>query len=568
MSKLSFYVQRWLPGAIEAVRDQRNAVAIKCHETNPILNDWRVSNPGAEIFLRLHNSMADLDIGTANLHRWEEFTQRLIDHANSQPVRPDVLHTPFNEVSPYADNPQRIEQMERYAEYLCYMGDMIRAAGYKVAAGNWSVTTPYPMAAWDIISKCFSHIDYMVLHGYSKPNLTALPKELYPHELIIDYLSNRNLPIPKFVLGEFGVDHKLYGTEFGGWQRSMSEGQLVEQLIESNGRLEALEWLHCAFWFIVGAASEWVEYDILGRKQVMDVFSQSPRAHTGGPNSPLNSNKVSEPMNENKSRIWLPPELLQLFHDWRAAALANGDAPEPFTDEERDRFIAHAKAIGAWAYADPVEKPKPSGVKVAKPKRNIKSNVDKLLHQLSTLANCDPLYVQAVSDIESGGRALDEQGNPIKRFEPKQWVKKVGFGLAEQYFQGLRTWQGGDDRMAQDGEWITFHGDQVLETAAVALASSVTDRDLAYQCTSWGSYQLMGWHYERLGYTSAEDMAESFKNVKLQTVGFFQFVATGRNLLRALREKDSMAFALEYNGSGQQKRYAKLIDDRYKKLKG
>ena len=558
MSKLSYYVQDWNADAVRAVSEQRNAVAIKCHSTHSCLDAWRKENPGAEVFLRLHNSNADLDTGTKNIHRWREFTEILIRHADNQTVRPDVLFTPYNEVAPYSDTSIRADTMRKYVDALSQSATLIRAAGYKVAAGNWSVTTPHPRSSWDIIADCFEHIDYLALHGYSQPTLVEHEKELYPHESAIEYLRESRLPIPRFVLGEFGVDHKLYGIEFGGWRKSMTENQLAGQLKKAESRLQSFDNVTAAFWFIAGASSEWVSYDPLGAPAVERTFSlpvSRPSPLAKEPPAPPAPPK-SQVTNAVLGRPWLPAELGTLLMEWRTAAEHNGDAPDPYSPEERTRFFTHARAIGAW--------------------RDDRPKIDAAIVDVCKDHGFEPAAIQAVIDIECGGKGCAPDGRPIIRLEAHLLFRAVNpqvfadvIRIVDTDGDGKLEWDDSHEMRSGQGFWIPYHGDQgrewrALELAVDACVRAGFQRDLPFRCASWGLGQILGREAEALGYESAEKMGLAFHSDEgEQLKAMVRFIGTSWRMKDAIKNHDFLAFAERYNGYAQRHRYAALLEQRY-----
>lgn len=74
-------------------------------------------------------------------------------------------------------------------------------------------------------------------------------------------------------------------------------------------------------------------------------------------------------------------------------------------------------------------------------------------------------------------------------------------------------------------------------------------RTSALESASWGLFQIMGFHWKRLGYASATAMAQQMARSEGQQLqAFVRFVKADRDLLRALRAHDWAAFARRYNG--------------------
>ena len=132
---------------------------------------------------------------------------------------------------------------------------------------------------------------------------------------------------------------------------------------------------------------------------------------------------------------------------------------------------------------------------------------------------------------------------------------------------GVLEWN--DSHMLlHNGSWVRYHGNQGLEWLALERAVEMCEagghsRDIPFQCTSWGLGQLMGFHYRKLGYSSAEDMGLKFFSGDEQLGAMVRFIACDAGMARAVRNKDWYDFAKRYNGSGQAAHYAGLIEHRY-----
>jgi hypothetical protein len=71
----------------------------------------------------------------------------------------------------------------------------------------------------------------------------------------------------------------------------------------------------------------------------------------------------------------------------------------------------------------------------------------------------------------------------------------------------------------------------------------------ALESTSWGLFQIMGFHHARLGYSGIHDFVEKMKtSARDQFEAFLRFVETDQVLLSAMRELDFQRIARLYNG--------------------
>lgn len=74
----------------------------------------------------------------------------------------------------------------------------------------------------------------------------------------------------------------------------------------------------------------------------------------------------------------------------------------------------------------------------------------------------------------------------------------------------------------------------------------------AFSSASWGMFQIMGYHFPKLGYKSVQDMViASQDSEKNHLKDFVAFLKSDPRLVPAMRDKNFTAFALAYNGPAQ-----------------
>lgn len=145
---------------------------------------------------------------------------------------------------------------------------------------------------------------------------------------------------------------------------------------------------------------------------------------------------------------------------------------------------------------------------------------------------CDVAAIQAVAEVESGGRT----NTKAFLFEPHWFSRLTGRRFDRSHpAVSYPRW----DRSRYP------RGQARLEQFRTACA---LDRDRAHQATSWGLFQIMGFHFAKCGYPNAEAMAQAFQaSVENNVEGFARFIlASGwADELRGHRWAD---FARKYNG--------------------
>jgi hypothetical protein len=161
--------------------------------------------------------------------------------------------------------------------------------------------------------------------------------------------------------------------------------------------------------------------------------------------------------------------------------------------------------------------------------------------------------VKAIAEVESSGRGF-WTGRPIIRLEAHWFGKLTGYQYNDSHPHiSCRSWTPSLAARNQGEAWQQFE-----EAAAL-------DEGAAIQSTSWGAYQLMGFHWRTLGYDSPQAMMTAMGTDEGQLDAFVRFVKADPVLIDALRRHDWHAFAARYNGLGQVERYAGLMAAAYER---
>lgn len=157
-----------------------------------------------------------------------------------------------------------------------------------------------------------------------------------------------------------------------------------------------------------------------------------------------------------------------------------------------------------------------------------------IINQVRELAKVNRVpfeVMMAIIEVETPGNGFDTKtGKILIQFEPS-WFRK------HEPFAPSGAWSINKVDV-QSKEWIAFNS-----------AFSI-DKESAMKSTSIGLPQIMGFHYERLGYKTVGDMWDDFKKGEHQQIlALFRFVLTDAKLLQAVREKNYHMIAFIYNGS-------------------
>lgn len=195
-----------------------------------------------------------------------------------------------------------------------------------------------------------------------------------------------------------------------------------------------------------------------------------------------------------------------------------------------------------------------------------------LLTNLSTKKQLEVGCALAVLCVESSGKGFEQNNSDrmIIRFENHKFWKFWGKHNPQQYRQHFRysndkVWQGHQWRRDPNGEWLSFHGRQVSEWQVFEFACQL-DKNAAMLSISMGAPQIMGFHFERIGYQSVIEMFDAFANgIQGQINGLFDFFSP--RMLQYLKDLAFEDFAGMYNGKGQKKIYGEKIHKHYAAFK-
>jgi hypothetical protein len=154
----------------------------------------------------------------------------------------------------------------------------------------------------------------------------------------------------------------------------------------------------------------------------------------------------------------------------------------------------------------------------------------------------EPAALYAINEVESRGQGFLPNGKPVILFERHIMYRQLSATRPEQ----------ADPLAALHPNLINPRpGGYVGGTAEhQRLANArLLDDSCALQSTSWGAFQIMGFHWQRLGYPSVQAFATAMEESEDQQFeAFARFIETDPQLLSALQGKRWAAFARLYNG--------------------
>ncbi|WP_029046580.1 N-acetylmuramidase domain-containing protein [Cupriavidus sp. amp6] len=149
--------------------------------------------------------------------------------------------------------------------------------------------------------------------------------------------------------------------------------------------------------------------------------------------------------------------------------------------------------------------------------------------------------VRAVNEVESRGSGFLPDGRPVILFERHIMYRQLGAAgrdadaLARQFPNLVKPARGG-------------YAGGAAEHMRLARAAEI-DEACALAAASWGLFQVMGYHWERLGYASVQAFSACMcDSESTQLDAFLRFVLTDPALHKALKARRWPTFASLYNG--------------------
>ncbi|VWD22705.1 peptidoglycan-binding protein [Burkholderia lata] len=149
--------------------------------------------------------------------------------------------------------------------------------------------------------------------------------------------------------------------------------------------------------------------------------------------------------------------------------------------------------------------------------------------------------IRAVNEVESRGAGFLPDGRPVILFERHVfWKRLQARGIDPEPFAARQPDIVSRTRGGYRGS--------TAEYTRLAMAESI-DAGAAWESASWGAFQVMGYHWERLGYAGIDEFVACMESGEAQHLdAFVRYIAADNALRRALGARQWAAFARAYNG--------------------
>lgn len=164
--------------------------------------------------------------------------------------------------------------------------------------------------------------------------------------------------------------------------------------------------------------------------------------------------------------------------------------------------------------------------------------------------------VYAVNEVESKGRGFLDIGKPVILFERHIMYRQLSKARHESDNIAELKHRADELAIAHPAIVNPKTGGYVGGSAEhQRLGSARVLHDIAaLESASWGAFQIMGFHWERLGYASVHDFVAAMSaNESQQFDAFVRFIKTDPDLYKALKGRKWAEFAKLYNGPDYQR---------------
>lgn len=148
--------------------------------------------------------------------------------------------------------------------------------------------------------------------------------------------------------------------------------------------------------------------------------------------------------------------------------------------------------------------------------------------------------IYALNEVESKGRGFLDNGKPVILFERHVMYKRL---------QGPRAVELARLNPALVNPKPGGYIGGTAEHQRLAQARQLDDT-AALESASWGAFQIMGFHWERLGYTNVQDFVDHMARSEPEHLeAFVRFIETDPTLHKALKALKWAKVAELYNGA-------------------
>ncbi len=175
---------------------------------------------------------------------------------------------------------------------------------------------------------------------------------------------------------------------------------------------------------------------------------------------------------------------------------------------------------------------------------------EKDLKEFATKYQLELAVVKAVNEVESSGKGFLVYGRPKILFEGHVFWRQL-----EKKGINPNEYKTNFNKDVLYKKWTKIHykggtGEYDRLEKAAGMSDKKEFHQAAYEAASWGSFQIMGYHYKTLGYLSIDHfVSKMYEHEKKHLEAFGKFLEKN-NLIDKLKKKQWEIFARAYNGAG------------------
>ncbi|MGH2643163.1 MAG: N-acetylmuramidase domain-containing protein [Chitinophagaceae bacterium] len=173
------------------------------------------------------------------------------------------------------------------------------------------------------------------------------------------------------------------------------------------------------------------------------------------------------------------------------------------------------------------------------------SDIVNLANQLQL----EPAVIKAVNSVESSGRGFFIDGRPKILFEGQIFWRQL-----QQRGYDPAVMQPGFENVLYPVWTKKFYYGDKREWDRLAKAISISPKadvaEAAYASASYGLFQIMGFHFQALGYSEILGFVTDMKENEGKQLDVFGKFLVINNLVSYLKNHDWSGFAKRYNGAG------------------
>lgn len=178
---------------------------------------------------------------------------------------------------------------------------------------------------------------------------------------------------------------------------------------------------------------------------------------------------------------------------------------------------------------------------------------------IATRLGCDVATVRAIAAVESSGTFFWDIGGvkkPPVRLEAHHFGKLTGYQYSAAHPQiSCKDWTPSLAAKTRSGAYDQFNEARALDETA------------AMKACSWGAFQIMGFHSDKLSYGTVQEMFGAMQTESGQIDAFVRFIEINPAMVTALKAHDWLGFATRYNGTGNAEQYSSKLESAWLSFK-